>query len=114
MYDLPENPTMADVIKRSVTCHPSLFSESLFQIARIHGNYARQTHNKMAGESAFRMCEAASFAASRVLDNDVKAICENFSAKIIAFGAASKLQCLPRHMPTEIADLGSHLMSVKC
>lgn len=104
MYDLPEKPTMADVIRRSIVCHPGLFAEVLQKVAKTHGDYALTTHNKLAAQSASSMEAATLFAIECIERADGADLCRNFSARIIAFGAASKLQCLPQHMQTEIAE----------
>ena len=44
MYDLPENPTAIDIIKRSVTCHPSMFADMLRARMNIAAKAMYQAH----------------------------------------------------------------------
>lgn len=91
--------TARDVIQRSVTCHPSLFSEALRDLASVHGTYAGKTSDVMAAKSA-RNLQRACQQAAHLIEHDADAdaperICEDFNMRIVAFTEACRLQCIP-------------------
>lgn len=91
--------TARDVIQRSVTCHPSLFSEALRDLASVHGTYAGQTSDALAAQSARNLQRACQQAAHHIEhDADANApelICDDFNMRIVAFTEACRLQCIP-------------------
>jgi hypothetical protein len=48
IYNLPENPSAADIIERSIIAHPSLFRDTLIKQAKQHDDYSRLTSNPVA------------------------------------------------------------------
>jgi hypothetical protein len=95
--------TPADVIERSYILHPSLFAEALRDAAQVHIDFCNVTANPQAKQAARKMawslCDMA-----REIDRGL------FSAEILdctrtvqALHVAAKLQCLPRHLVSDIA-----------
>jgi hypothetical protein len=109
IYSLPENPTAADIIRRSIVAHPSLFRDSLIKQAEMHDDYSRLTHNVRAAQGADASRHACLNAYDIIGDDDLSAdeaaakICAKTGTAVIALNVAGKLQCLPRHVLTAAA-----------
>lgn len=110
LYSLPENPTAADIIQRSIIAHPSLFRESLIKQAEMHDDYSRITTNPRARQGADASRNACLIVYDIVGDQNATAetratqICDRGTGPaVIALNVAGKLQCLPRHMLTAAA-----------
>jgi hypothetical protein len=104
MYPIDFNTaTMADVIERSITCHPSLLADSMRAVAKIHRDYVGQTHDRDAKASAGRMAQNAEFAARMIEANAPDELVKVFSAKIQTFEQACRLQLVPRATVADIA-----------
>lgn len=109
IYALPENPTAADIIQRSIIAHPSLFRESLIKQAEMHDDYSRISTNPRARQGAEASKNACLVAYDTIGDEDqtprerANGICMKTGTAVIALNVAGKLQCLPRHMLTSAA-----------
>src|SRR5207248_7177864 len=86
--------TAADVIARSVLCHPTLFRDVLCDVARTHAEAARTMHDCAAKGTALNMCKAADQVAA-MLANEQPLTGLDFNQRMIAFSAAARLQCIP-------------------
>lgn len=109
IYNLPENPSAADIIERSIIAHVGTFRDSLIKQAEMHDDYARLSTNtigKRGAEASKRACLSAYDTAG---DEDQSAreraesICKNTGTAVIALNVACKLQCLPPHVRTAAA-----------
>lgn len=109
MYTLPTEPTASDIIKRSITCHPSLFAEAIQ--ARYAEDMAYSEHCHPASELSVKASAQAANRGLMVitqelsgpddLENYIKA---EMMTGIILLGIACKLQCLPRHIGIEATN----------
>lgn len=109
IYALPSNPSVVDIIERSLIAHPSLFVDALTQQAQMHAEYSRTTNNvraRQGADASERACErAAEFAEREDLPARERAACiaAETGPAVLALNVAGKLQCLPRHMLTAAA-----------
>ena len=109
IYPLPENPTSADIIRRSIVAHPSLFREALINQAAIHDDYSQLTINARAAQGAdaskLACLRAYDFVGCDNLTDDERAaeICKDCGTMVVALNVACKLQCLPAHIRTAAA-----------
>lgn len=87
--------TMADVIKRSMVCHPSMLVEAMMGCVSLHARYSRETSDRMAAQSAYKMADACRHALVCIERDDADALLSNFSAKIQTFEQACRLQLVP-------------------
>jgi hypothetical protein len=93
--------SMDDVIRRSILLHPLLFASAMRDVSRIHQHAAgtlsyRDTEAKRI---AIRMCDDACNVANAIDGIDHAGIGTDpagwsFSARIMAFSAAARLNCL--------------------
>lgn len=96
--------SIADVIARSATCHPSLFADKLTAIAAIHHQASFSLRYSTGGRPIARgMGDSASDMARDLLAQEFDATALDFGAMIIAFGAACSLQCIPHATAKDIA-----------
>jgi hypothetical protein len=117
MYQIDlDTATAADVIRRSIVCHPAVLADKLNANARIHYQAAGQLVYDRAAASSARMAgDHAKGAALRVdmrLDNYttdqiVARIVGEFGEMIAAFGAAAQLQCMPFAASLDIVERGA-------
>lgn len=108
IYNLPENPSAADIIERSIIAHPSLFREALIKQAEQHDDYSRLTHNAGAQRGAIASKNACLRAYDFIGDSDnarsrAETLCSETGPAVIALNVACKLQCLPPHIRTAAA-----------
>lgn len=109
LYDLPSNPTAADIVRRSIVAHPSLFRDALIGQAEQHDDYARFTNNTRAKQGAIASKRACLAAYDIIGDDDMSAddraaaICDDTGQAVIALNVACNLQCLPPHVRTAAA-----------
>lgn len=118
MYDLPANPTLADIVRRSVMCHPSLLAADLEGVATQDRAYATKSvgahpktlaailsHANQAetGAKLVRGEHSTTFDETSVADWALVPL----GVRIIAANVAAKLQALPRHILTQAATLES-------
>ena len=109
MYALETNPTLAQIIERSATCHPSLLIEALDGMAKEDRTFAETSNpsprTKQAISFHAEQCDLAKRAIEMFDAGDKEAVrLIGLGAQIIAAGFAAKLQCLPRHILTEAAS----------
>lgn len=101
MYPLPPEPSAIEIIRRSATCHPSMFLEALERIAADDIEYSA----KRPALRSFIMSHAA--AALRAADYVKRGRSENFGkdmgAGVIALKVACHLQCLSPDFHAEAA-----------
>lgn len=115
MYPLPANPTLADIIRRSIVCHPSLLAKALDAIAGEDRRFAASRaalHALTNVDAIINHAEQAETGARLTRGEHVDTF-DNESAadwaiaplgvQIIVANAAAKLQCLPRHILTQAA-----------
>jgi hypothetical protein len=110
IYPLPENPTAADIIARSIIAHPSLFREALIRQAEMHDDYARLCATNLRAAQGAEASRTACLTAYDLVGYDsadaktrAELICAETGPAVIALNVAGKLQCLPRHMLTAAA-----------
>lgn len=108
IYNLPENPSAADIIERSIVAHPSLFREALIKQAEMHDDYSRLTHNAGAQRGAIASKNACLRAYDFIGDGDnarsrAETLCSETGPAVIALNVACKLQCIPPHIRTAAA-----------
>lgn len=108
IYSLPENPSAADIIERSIVAHSSLFREALIKQAEQHDDYSRLTHNAGAQRGAIASKNACLRAYDFIGDGDdarsrAEILCRETGPAVIALNVACKLQCLPPHIRTAAA-----------
>lgn len=109
IYSLPENPSAADIIERSIVAHPSLFRKALIKQAEQHADYVELSHNELGKRGARASKLACLVAYDTVGDEDqtarerAESICANTGTAVIALNVACKLQCLPPHIRTAAA-----------
>ena len=104
MYDLPENPTAIDIIKRSVTCHPSMFADMLRARMNEDKAYAASRPHESAIKRAIDASAKATELAIGFVTNDMaEHFASHMGAGIIALNIACKLQALPPHIRTQAA-----------
>ncbi len=112
MYPLEENPTLAQIIVRSVMCHPSLLAETLEGLAAEDRRFAATrpeishtsilSHAKTCADAARGVRgDLTAFDPSSAADWDLMPL----GIRIVAANVAAKLQCLPRHILTQAAIL---------
>ena len=110
MYPLEENPTLAQIIARSVICHPTLLAETLEGQAAEDRRFAAtrpEISHKSILSHALACAEAAkgvrgewdTFDPASAVDWDLMPL----GIRIVAANAAARLQCLPRHIVTQAA-----------
>ena len=111
MYPLPDQPTVFDILRRSIVCHSSLFCDALKAAAGAHLQFAQTTSNSRASAIAKGLglkVAAADALVAASADPDETA------AAIIALGAdgwisalnlAGRLQCPPQHILSIAAEL---------
>lgn len=103
MYPIDLNTcTALDIIKRSVTCHPTLFRDALLERRREDYAYASKRDGRVA-DGAYASGRAAQRAVDHTDGNDIEAFKLDMGAGIIALGIACKLQCIPAHVRTASA-----------
>lgn len=105
----PALPTLDDVIRRSVSMHPSLLADAMRNVAQIHRNAAAtyidgphlNAAKKIALDRAHECEETAQWISSDpdAIDPSIWAL----SRRIMTFAQAAKLQCLPFSIQAEIA-----------
>lgn len=99
--------TMDDVIARSILMHSSMLTDMLRSAARTHAEASRTMVDgpavRMAREMATEAMEVAQRIDTGLLASADDCHCLTFSQRIIAFGAAYKLQCVPMSLALEIA-----------
>jgi aminoglycoside N3'-acetyltransferase len=96
--------TLEDVIERSATCHPGLFADTLREQARTHiSAYSSiAAYDRHAGNVAANMASDCNTMAERLAsDGDIGEL--TFGQRIIAFGIAARLQCVPHAAQRDIA-----------
>jgi ABC-type dipeptide/oligopeptide/nickel transport system ATPase component len=105
MYPLPQTPTVADIIERSATCHPSLFADALRDLAKVHADFMHSTADRKAAVAAGNAKKHAVQALQMIQKveacESARFICHEFSSigpMLQALTVAAKLQCLPRHL----------------
>lgn len=108
MYNLPENPSAADIIERSIIAHPSLFRDMLIKQAEQHDDYSRLTGNLGAQRGAIASKNACLRAYDFIGEGDnarsrAETLCTETGPAVIALNVACKLQCLPPHIRTAAA-----------
>lgn len=99
--------TMDDVIARSILMHSSMLTDMLRSAARTHAEASRTMVDgpavRMAREMAIEAGEVAQRVDTGLLASAADCACLTFSQRMIAFGAAYKLQCVPMSLALEIA-----------
>jgi hypothetical protein len=97
--------TADDVIARSATCHPSLLADTLREQGRTHicAYAAIAAYDKHAGNVAANMASDCNTIAERLADDGTTGDL-TFGQRIIAFGAAARLQCVPHAAQRSIAS----------
>lgn len=97
--------TMSDVIERSIAMHPTLFGEALASVAATHLQAAVSVpHHREASGIAKRMHgEAYEMAQCLLVGDGFEPAHLSLSHRIIAFGVACRLQCIPHHVASSIA-----------
>ncbi len=108
IYSLPENPSAADIIERSIVAHPSLFRDMLIRQAEQHDDYSRLTDNPGAQRGAIASKNACLRAYDFIGEGDnarsrAETLCTETGPAVIALNVACKLQCLPGHVRTAAA-----------
>lgn len=108
IYPLPENPSAADILKRSIIAHPSLFREALIAQAEMHDDYANLTTNEGARRGAIASKNACLEAYDYVGDGDdaqsrADTLCGEVGPAVIALNIACELQGLTAHIRTQAA-----------
>jgi len=109
IYALPEKPSAADIIERSIIAHPSLFRDALIAQANMHADYVELSHNERAKQGARASKNACLIAYDTVGDEDqtererAESICANTGTAVISLNVACKLQCIPPHIRTAAA-----------
>lgn len=112
MYPLPDNASAADIIVRSLVCHPSLYGETLGEAARNFSRDAATLSFHSIRETAERLSRAASNMAAGALHCAGADDAAEIAAHWVSLGAdhwttalnlAARLQCLPRHVASEAA-----------
>jgi hypothetical protein len=105
MYDLPDNATAAQIIRRSVVCHPSLFAEALQSATDTHRAAAALMTNHQSRNVALKLEGACRSMKNWIAcgeyepDDTVASIMAgSFDYWISALNIAARLQCLPRHL----------------
>lgn len=98
--------TAIDVIKRSATCHPSLFIDALVSSKNEDFAYAAKldrNREAMVTRSVLARANATANAISAIEIEDFEFFKVNMGAGIIAMNIACKLQVIPAHIRTAIA-----------
>jgi hypothetical protein len=91
-----------DVIRRSVTCHPSLYAENLRNVAHIHAQAAIMSeHDTTAAKIASRLATECRAIAERIEAGD-EVIASTLSETIQAFSVAARLQLIPHAAAKDI------------
>lgn len=106
MYDLPENPTAANIIDRSIACHPSLFAHALDTAAKVHSEALRTMTFLRAVATARRLEKACITMANAINEQRFsgdEAVIAGPDHWITALNIAVRLQALPRHILTQAA-----------
>lgn len=108
IYNLPENPSAADIIERSIVAHPSLFREALIKQAEQHDDYSRLSTNPLGKRGADASKRACLRAYDFIGEGDdarsrAEILCRETGPAVIALNVACKLQCLPPHIRTSAA-----------
>ena len=96
--------SMADVITRSVTCHPTLFRDALLASAKVHNDYSNVTHDRVAARSALGMSSDLRRVADDINIDSFYVDNLTFSERILAFAEAAKLQLIPRATKQDIVS----------
>ncbi|CAN5950723.1 unnamed protein product [Sphagnum jensenii] len=110
MYPLKENPTLAQIIVRSVICHPSLLAETLEGIAAEDHRFAATrpetihpgilVHAKHCAVAAHGVrSDLTAFEPASAADWELMPL----GVQIVAAASAAELQRLPRHILTQAA-----------
>lgn len=103
MYPLETDPTAIQIIQRSMTCHPTTFSESLQSRIDQDCAYAMTRDDKATRQAVDASMKAASRAIYAVLHGKAEDFASDMGAGIIALNIACKLQCLPAYVRTSAA-----------
>lgn len=102
--------TMDDVIARSILLHPTMLQDALTKAYRAHLDAATTMVDgpacRMAHEMSVTALEVRARIASGLLASAGDCHCLTFSQRMLAFGAAYKLQCLPYATAMDIATRG--------
>jgi hypothetical protein len=100
-----ETCTPADLIKRSIVCHPSLFADRMDAIALVHTQASASLSYHRDRATAQRLSAACAYVAHMLRTDDENA--DELTAKIMLLGmdywisslnVAAKLQCVPFHI----------------
>lgn len=109
IYVLPENPSAADIIERSIIAHDSTFRDALIKQAEMHDDYSRLSTNPLGKRGAEASKRACLIAYDTAGDEDqtarerAESICMDTGTAVIALNVACKLQCIPPHIRTAAA-----------
>lgn len=105
MIQLPDNPTLADICRRSAILHPSLLAESLEAQYAQDSQLAATTLgiSGAAMNARARACKTGADAVRSYDDNLYDWSTMPLGVQIVVAGEAAKLQCLPRHILTAAA-----------
>lgn len=97
--------TMFDVIDHSILMHPSLLTDSIQSASNAHGSYAMRCYHKDTRDNCQRYIKenAAAIRAIKA-GNPAAAACRTFHSAVEAFNIAARLQCIPNHCRTAIAE----------
>jgi hypothetical protein len=99
MIDLTQ-AGMDDVIKHSYAIHPSLYSDAILARVVLHREYAAMdAQNATAKRIAIRMADDLEAAMHGTSLGQAQ-----LGLRIMLFEIAANLQCIPRHIRTEIAN----------
>lgn len=101
--DLP-TCNMNDIIQRSYVCHPTMFTEALQDAATTHREAARiMRYASKARQTAIDMAVDLDAVVQSVNYQDLSTENLTFSQRIMAFGVACRLQCIPHSSALDIA-----------
>lgn len=99
--------SMDDVIERSLRLHPAALAGAMQDAYRAHDAAANTMLDgpavRMAREMATVATELRQRLASRLLATRADMACLSFNQRIMLFGAAYKLQCVPLATAMDIA-----------
>ena len=98
--------SMDDVINRALAMHPSVLGDALASAAKIHQQARDTMFDGPARKVAADMATAAWTMFKAIQDNEFVAADLDFASRMIAFGAAAKLNCLSYNVAHAIAARG--------
>lgn len=94
--------TLKEIVARSALMHPTLFAETLDNVAADHTRHASEYYYAPGAAAARGMANEARKAAAALREEEHGAatdfIASDCSRLVIAASAAARLQCLPRHV----------------